>query len=484
MKYETVVGLEIHVELKTQSKMFCACSTAFGSEPNSQCCPICLGIPGALPTINKKAVELAIKTGLALNCKISEYNTMDRKNYFYPDLPKAYQTTQQYHPICRDGYLDINIDGRKKRVGITRIHLEEDAGKLIHDSENSLSLIDYNRAGVPLIEIVTEPHIESPEEAVAFLEELRNILIYLDVSDCKMQEGSLRCDVNLSIRPKGQTSLGTRTEMKNLNSFRAVQRAIKNEAERQQNILESGGEILQETRRWDDLKGQSVAMREKQEADDYRYFQDPDLVPFIIDNQMVEKIKNNMPELPAQKRERFVSEYGLPEYDSRILTSSRELADFFEASVKLYDEMKGSKESKTVSNWLMGDLMRLTKELGVELGDLKLTPSLLVQLLKLIDQGVISSPIAKEVFDEMCQSGQEPDKIVEKKGLRQISDIDQLKEIVREVIQENPKTIADYKAGKKKAFGHLVGQTMKKTKGKANPQLVNKLLQDEINIFQ
>lgn len=481
MKYETVVGLEIHVELKTQSKMFCGCSTAFGSEPNSQCCPVCLGMPGALPVINKKAVEFAIKTGLALNCEISEYNTMDRKNYFYPDLPKAYQTTQQYHPICKNGYLDIYIDGRKKRIGITRIHLEEDAGKLIHDSENLQSLIDYNRAGVPLIEIVTEPHIESPEEAVAFLEELRNILLYLDVSDCKMQEGSLRCDVNLSIRPKGQSILGTRTEMKNLNSFRAVQRAIKNEAERQQKILESGGQILQETRRWDDLKGQSIAMREKQEADDYRYFQDPDLVPFFIDSKMVEEIRNIMPELPAQKRERFVSDYGLPIYDAGILTSSRELANFFEASVKLYDDKKSPKAAKTVSNWLMGDLMRLTKELGVELGDLKLTPSLLVQLLKLIDQGVISSSIAKEVFDEMCQSGQEPDKIADAKGLRQISDIDKLREIVKEVIRENPKTIEDYKAGKKKAFGYLVGQTMKKTKGKANPQLVNKLLKDEIN---
>lgn len=480
MSYETVVGLEIHVELKTRSKMFCACTTAFGGQANSQCCPICLGIPGALGVINEKAIELAIKTGLALNCHISEYNTMDRKNYFYPDLPKAYQNTQQYHPICRNGYLDVDINGNKKRIGITRIHLEEDAGKLIHDSENSLSLIDYNRAGVPLIEIVTEPHIESGEEAVAFLEELRRILLYLDVSDCKMQEGSLRCDVNLSIRPPGQIELGTRTEMKNLNSFRAVHRAIKYEAKRQYLAVESGEHILQETRKWDDLKGESIAMREKQDADDYRYFQDPDHMPFIVDDNLLDKIKANMPELPRQKRDRFVSEYGLPYYDANILTASKAMADFFEICLELYDKNKGTKSAKTISNWFMGDLMRVMKELGVEIDGLRLSPSGLVQLLKLVDEGIISGSIAKEVFDDMCKSGEDPTEIVKRKGLKQISDVDELRGIVREVIEENSNSLEDYKAGKKKAFGYLVGQTMKKTRGKANPQLVNKLLKEEI----
>lgn len=481
MNFETVVGLEIHVELKTQSKMFCSCKTEYGGHPNSQCCPICMGMPGTLPTINKRAVELAIRTGLALNCTISEYNAMDRKNYFYPDLPKSYQITQQYHPLCRQGYLDIELEGKKKRIGITRIHLEEDAGKLIHDSEGLQSWIDYNRAGVPLIEIVTEPHIESPDQAVAFLEELRLILLYLDVSDCKMQEGSLRCDVNLSIRPKGQTTLGTRTEMKNLNSFRAVYRAIEHEAKRQHAAIESGFEIIQETRRWDDAKGESFPMREKQDAQDYRYFQDPDLMPFVVSHSLVEEIMKNMPELPAQKRDRFISEYGLPKYDASILTASQTMANFFETSLALYDNDKRPKSAKVISNWLMGEVLRLLKDRNLELEALNLSPVHLVQLLKLVDEGVVSGSMAKEVFVWMCDTGHSPEKIVEERGLKQISDIDQLRDIIRTVIKENPKSIEDYRAGRKKAFGHLVGQTMKKTKGKANPQLVNRILEEEIS---
>lgn len=481
MNYETLIGLEIHVELKTRSKMFCGCTTEFGGEPNTQCCPVCLGMPGTLPLINKKAVELAIKTGLALNCSISEYNAMDRKNYFYPDLPKAYQITQQYHPLCRDGYLDIEVDGVKKRIGITRIHLEEDAGKLIHDGENSRSLVDYNRAGVPLIEIVTEPHLRTSDEATALLEELRLLLLHLGVSDCRMEEGSLRCDVNLSVRPRGQESLGVRTEMKNLNSFRATHRAIEYEAERQVLIVENGGRIEQETRRWDDIKGESVAMRDKEDTENYRYFQDPDLVPFLLSTGLVKEIGDNMPELPSQTRDRFVEEYKIPEYDARILTATKAMADFFEASLGLYDSAKGPKAAKTVSNWLMGDVLRIMKEMDAEvIHDLKLSPSQLVQLLRLVDGGTISGRVAKDVLYEMCQTGEEPGIIVDRKGLNQISDKDELMDIIREVLEENPKSIEDYRQGKKKAFGHLMGQTMKKTKGKANPQVVNQLLREKI----
>lgn len=481
MSYETLIGLEIHVELKTSSKMFCSCTTEFGAKPNSQCCPICLGMPGTLPRINKRAIELGIKTGLALNCSISEYNTMDRKNYFYPDLPKSYQITQQYHPLCKDGYLDIDLDGSIKGIGITRIHLEEDAGKLIHHREGSGSLVDYNRAGVPLIEIVTEPHIESSKEAVAFLEELRLILLYLGVSDCRMEEGSLRCDVNLSVRPKGQTSLGVRTEMKNLNSFRAVYRAIEFEARRQYSILKGGGQILQETRRWDDQKGESVAMRDKKNTQDYRYFEDPDLMPFIVASSLVEKVRATMPELPAQRRDRFRRDYKIPQYDIEILTSSKSMADFFESCVEVYDNTKSPKSAKIVSNWLMGDVLRLMKEMGAEIDELRLSPSHLAQLIKLIDAGVISGSMAKEVFDEMCKTGHDPGSIVDRKGLKQISDPYMLVEIIKEVIGENLKSLEDYRRGKKKAFGYLVGQVMKKTKGKANPQLVNQLLKEEIN---
>ncbi|HZJ83620.1 MAG TPA: Asp-tRNA(Asn)/Glu-tRNA(Gln) amidotransferase subunit GatB [Clostridia bacterium] len=480
MNYEAVIGLEIHVELNTKSKMFCGCSTKFGGQPNSQCCPLCTGMPGTLPSMNKEAVRLAVMAGLALNCNVSQYNRMDRKSYFYPDLPKGYQITQQYFPICRGGHLDIQLDGQRKRIGITRIHLEEDAGKLVHDELKSNSLVDYNRAGIPLIEIVTEPHIESPEEAVEFLEELRLILVYLGVSECKMAEGGLRCDVNLSIKPKDQDKLETRTEMKNLNSFRAIYRAIKYETSRQLEVIGSGEQILQQTRKWDDSKGIGITMRDKEQAHNYRYFNESHLPPFEIDNYFIDKLKVNLIELPAQKRERFVREYKIPEYDARVLTTSNLLASFFEDCLKEYDNKDLSIKAKTTSNWIMGDVMRLMKEHGVEIQDLKLKPAGLVELMELVDDKTISGTMAKDVLEDMCIKGKSAQAIVADKGLEQISGMDELGEIVRAVMEENPKSIQDIIAGKKKALGYLVGQTMKKTKGKANPQLVNKILKDEL----
>lgn len=474
MKYEVVIGLEVHAELSTQSKAFCGCSTKFGAAPNTQCCPVCIGMPGVLPVINKKALEYTIKAGLALNCRIARYTKMDRKNYFYPDLPRACQISQYDVPVCQNGYLDIVVNGQTRRIGINRIHLEEDAGKLLHDQYADSTLVDLNRSGVPLIEIVTEPDLRSAEEAKVFLETLRSILRYIDVSDCKMEEGSLRCDVNISVRPEGQKEFGVRTEMKNLNSFRAVYRAIEYEANRQISILEEGGTVLRETRRWDDSAGKSFSMRAKEHAQDYRYFPEPDLPPIEIDDEWVEEIRKQIPELPAQKQRRYVEEFGLPEYDAGILTSSRDLADYFESCVKLYEN------PKTISNWLMGDFLRLVNEKNIEISDVPVTPENLVKLFKLIDSKVISGPIAKTVFEEMFDTGKDPEAIVEEKGLKQITDRDELVKVIKKVLAENPKSVEDYKNGKKKALGFLVGQTMKATKGKANPQLVNEILLEEL----
>lgn len=474
MKYEAVIGLEVHAELLTDSKIFCGCSTKFGSEPNTQVCPVCLGLPGTLPVLNKKVVEYAVRAGLALNCTIANFSKMDRKNYFYPDLPKAYQISQYDLPLCSNGYIEIEVEGGTKRIGIKRIHIEEDAGKLLHEGTDG-SLVDYNRAGVPLIEIVSEPDISTPEEAYQYLVKLKSILEYTEVSDCKMQEGSLRVDTNVSVRPVGTTDLGTKIELKNLNSFKAVQKALEYEIKRQVKVLEEGGTIVQETRRWNEAKGITEPMRTKEEAHDYRYFPEPDLVPIIVTEEWKEEIRKTLPEMPDAKRERFITQYGLPEYDAKVITSSKKMADFFEKCASNYHS------PKTISNWLMGEFARLLNETGKEIDEVPITPDMLIELLKLVDDNVISGSIAKTVFEEMFFTGKNPQIIVEEKGLRQIADEDELRRIVRKVIEENPKSVEDYKKGKEKALGFLVGQVMKETKGKANPQLTNQLLREELS---
>nr|WP_094546677.1 Asp-tRNA(Asn)/Glu-tRNA(Gln) amidotransferase subunit GatB [Petroclostridium xylanilyticum] len=476
MNYETVIGLEVHAELSTKTKIYCDCTTEFGGEVNTHCCPICTGMPGVLPVLNKKVVDYAIKAGLATNCEITAFGKQDRKNYFYPDLPKAYQISQYDLPICKNGYVDIEVDGRKKRIGITRIHIEEDAGKLMHDEWGTGSLIDYNRCGVPLIEIVTEPDMRTAEEARVFLETLKSILQYIDVSDCKMQEGSLRCDINLSVRPVGQKEFGTRTEMKNVNSFRAAVRAMEYEAKRQIEVIESGGQVEQETRRWDDVKGVSYAMRSKEEAHDYRYFPEPDLVPIVIDEEWIEEIRKTIPELPNAKRGRYVQEYCLPEYDAAIITSSKTLAQFFEQCVG-----QGA-NPKTVSNWFMGDLMRILKDRDMEPEEIPFPAEHIAKLIALIEKGTISGTIAKKVLESMFEEVKDPEVIVKEKGLVQISDESQLAEIVKKVLEDNPQSVADYKAGKEKALGFLVGQAMKASRGKANPQMLNKMLKEMLDV--
>jgi len=474
MDYEIVIGLEIHAELSTKSKIYCSCTTEFGGEPNTHCCPICTGMPGVLPVLNKKVVEYAVRAGLATNCTIPEFSKQDRKNYFYPDLPKAYQTSQYDLPLCKNGYVDIEVGGTSKRIGITRIHIEEDAGKLMHDEWDTASLVDYNRCGVPLIEIVTEPDMRSAEEARVFLEKIKAILQYIGVSDCKMQEGSLRADINLSVRPKGQKEFGTRTEMKNLNSFKAIVRAIESEARRQINEIESGEVIVQETRRWDDNKGISYAMRNKEEAHDYRYFPEPDLVPIVVDREWLEQIRASLPELPDARKKRYIEEFGLPEYDASILTGSKALADFFEEAVSK------SKNAKAVSNWMMGDLMRLLKDRDMEAEDIPFPAEYLAKLISLIDKGTISGTIAKKVFEKMFDTKKDPEAIVKEEGLEVVSDESTLRAVVRKVLENNAQSVADYKGGKEKAFGFLVGQAMKETKGKADPKLINKLLREEL----
>ncbi|NLW91626.1 MAG: Asp-tRNA(Asn)/Glu-tRNA(Gln) amidotransferase subunit GatB [Syntrophomonadaceae bacterium] len=475
--YEVVIGLEVHAELKTDSKIFCGCSTAFGAEPNTQVCPVCSGFPGMLPVLNQKVVELAIITGLALNSKIPDYCKFDRKNYFYPDLPKAYQISQFDLPICMGGYLDIEIDGDKKRIGITRAHMEEDAGKLVHQgniTSTTFSLVDLNRSGVPLLEIVSEPDMRSASEARAYLEKLRAILLFAGVSDCKMQEGSLRCDANVSVRPVGETRLGARAEIKNLNSFRSLERAIEFEARRQIEAIEDGEAIIQETRTWDEDKQATRSMRSKEEAHDYRYFPEPDLPPLRISHEWVERLRTVMPELPDQAQIRLQESFGLPSYDAAILTLTPESLAFFDKCVELYPQ------PKMVSNWMMGELSRLLNQNNLEISDCRFGPAELARLLTLIDEGTISGKMAKGIFEDMFASGKPPDQIIAEKGMTQISDQDTLIKVIDEVIAANPTVVEDYRNGKEKALGFLVGQIMKATKGQANPGVVNTLLKERL----
>ncbi|QAY66824.1 Asp-tRNA(Asn)/Glu-tRNA(Gln) amidotransferase subunit GatB [Paenibacillus protaetiae] len=474
-KYETVVGLEVHVELHTKSKIFCGCSTSFGAPANTHTCPICLGHPGVLPVLNKQAVEFAMKAAMALNCEIADVTKFDRKNYFYPDSPKAYQISQYDKPIGENGYIDIEVNGQTKRIGITRLHLEEDAGKLTHVDGGYASLVDFNRVGTPLVEIVSEPDIRTPEEAKAYLEKLKAIMLYCDVSDVKMEEGSLRCDANISLRPWGQEKFGIRAELKNMNSFRGVQRGLEYEQFRQAQILDEGGEVVQETRRWDEAQGKTFSMRGKEEAHDYRYFPDPDLVQLHIDAEWKERVRASIPELPDARKARYTSEYGLPSYDAEVITSSIKLADLFEESLNY------TKDAKAVSNWIMGDLLGYLNTNGLELAEVKLTGQGLGEMIGLLEKGTISSKIAKTVFKAMLESGKRPQQIVEEQGLVQISDEGAILAIVDKIVEANPQSVEDYRAGKEKAIGFLVGQIMKETRGKANPAIVNKLLMDKLN---
>ncbi|MBE7041027.1 MAG: Asp-tRNA(Asn)/Glu-tRNA(Gln) amidotransferase subunit GatB [Ruminococcaceae bacterium] len=475
MKYETVIGLEVHAELKTKTKIYCGCKNEFGGEPNTHTCPICTGMPGTLPVLNKTVVDYAIKAGLAMNCSITKYGKQDRKNYFYPDLPKAYQISQFDLPLCQNGYVDILVNGETRRIGITRIHIEEDAGKLVHNDYDGTSMADYNRCGVPLIEIVSEPDLRSPEEARIYLETLKSILEYTEVSDCKMQEGSLRCDVNVSLRPEGQKEFGTRCEMKNINSFRAAVRSMEYEQKRQEEVLSSGGVINQETRRWDDVKGVSTVMRTKEDAQDYRYFPEPDLLPIIVSDEWIEEIRSTIPEMPEQRKKRYIEEYALPEYDAFLLTSSKKTADFFDETVGL------GAAPKAVSNWVMGDISKLINDRELEAGDIPFSPAQLKALIDLIDKGTISNSAAKKVLTEMFNNPDDPAKIVDKLGLSQVSDEGALMQMVQEVMAQNPQSIVDYKAGKDRALGFLMGQVMKLSKGKANPQAINKMLKDALD---
>ena len=473
--YEIVIGLEVHSELSTKTKIFCSCSTEFGGEPNSHCCPICMAMPGTLPVLNKKVVEYAIKAGLATNCTIARFSKNDRKNYFYPDLPKAYQISQYDMPLCTKGYVEIETENGPKKIGLTRIHIEEDAGKLNHDEYGRGSLVDLNRAGVPLIEIVSEPDLRSAEEVDSYLKKLKSILEYIEVSDCKMQEGSFRADVNVSARKKGEEKLGTRTEMKNMNSFRSITRAIEYETSRQIEILEQGGKIEQETLRWDEISGKTFSMRDKEDAQDYRYFPEPDLAIINVSDEMIDSIKKTLPEMPEVRYKKYIEEYKLPEYDSKILTSSKYLSDLFEKATKLCNN------PKSVSNWIMTEVTRILNEEEKEPSQIPFTAEQLGKLILLIDKGTVSSKIAKKVLEELFKNPQDPENIIKEKGLTQISDEGAIKEVVQKILEANPQSIADFKAGKNKALAFLVGQAMKETKGKANPQMLNKMFLDELN---
>lgn len=469
-QYETVIGLEVHVELATKTKIFCGCSTQFGKAPNTHTCPVCTGMPGTLPVLNKQVVEYAMAVGLATNCTVTRCCRFDRKNYFYPDNPQNYQISQLYLPICRDGWVEIETPDGRKKVGIHEIHMEEDAGKLIHDEWEDCSLVDYNRSGVPLIEIVSEPDMRSAQEVIAYLEKLRLLIQYLGASDCKLQEGSMRADVNLSVREAGSREFGTRTEMKNLNSFKAIARAIEAERDRQIALLEEGKQVIQETRRWDDNKEYSYAMRSKEDARDYRYFPDPDLVPVQISEAWLERVKASLPEFRTEKRERYKKEYDIPDYDIDIITGSKRLADLFEETAAICGQ------PKKVSNWLMVETMRLLKERGMEPEDIRFSPENLAKLIALTDTKAIHSTVAKEVFEQLFDRNVDPEEYVEQKGLRTVNDEGVLRAAVEQVIVQNPRSVEDYRNGKTKAIGFLVGQTMKATQGKADPAEVNRLL--------
>ena len=474
VSYEPVIGLEVHAQLLTQSKMFCACGTSFGLPANTQTCPICQGMPGTLPVVNRKAVEMAIRTGLALNCTIRSTNRFARKNYFYPDLPKGYQISQYEEPICEHGWVEVSVGSSPKRIKIRRAHLEEDAGKNVHDAGAGGSRVDLNRAGTPLLEIVTEPDMRSADEVVAYLKMLRDVLMYLGVCDGNMEEGSLRCEPNLSLRPVGQKALGTKVELKNINSFKFVKEALEYEIKRQTNVLNEGGKVNQETRLWDVEKGVTATMRSKEEAHDYRYFPDPDLVPLSLSVEWIEELRQTVPELPAVRQKRFVSEYGLPEYDTGVLTVSKPLADYFESCAKLFNQ------PKSVSNWVMGELLRELNNSGTAVGDSPVSPERLVSLLKLVDNGTISLKVAREIFPELYANKMSPEQIVQEKGLTQVSDEGALGILIDEVIAKNPAQVAQYRSGKEQVFGFFVGQVMKGSGGKANPGKVNELLKKKL----
>ncbi|MBW2622180.1 MAG: Asp-tRNA(Asn)/Glu-tRNA(Gln) amidotransferase subunit GatB [Deltaproteobacteria bacterium] len=474
MNYEIVIGLEVHAQLLTESKIFCSCSTKFGAPPNTHTCPVCLGMPGVLPVLNEKVVEFAIKLALATNGRIAPKSILARKNFFYPDMPKGYQISQYERPLAEKGWIEFVSGGRVKKIGLTRIHMEEDAGKLIHDEHAPMSYVDLNRAGMPLLEIVSEPEIRSPEEADAYLKSLRDILVYLEICDGNMEEGSFRCDANLSLRPMGQKEFGTRTELKNMNSFRNVSRAMEYEIRRQKSVLEDGGKVIQETRLWNEAKGATEAMRGKEESSDYRYFPDPDLTPIVIDEAWIERVRLSLPELPMVRRSRFVSQYGLPEQDAETLTASKPLADYFEACVE------GFTQPKAVSNWIRSELMRELNADQKELDECPVKPGQLADLLKLVDQGKLSGKMAKSVFSDMYQTGRDPESIVKEKGLEVVSDTSQLTSIIDEILADNPGQVAEYQSGKEKLIGYFVGQVMKKTRGQADPRAVNELLQEKL----
>ncbi len=474
MAFEVVIGVEVHAQLLTQSKMFCSCGTAFGLPANTQTCPVCLGLPGSLPVINKKAVEMGIRSGLALNCAIRGRNRFARKNYFYPDLPKGYQISQYEAPICENGYVEVDGGSGPKRIRIRRAHLEEDAGKNVHGGGTGGSRVDLNRAGTPLLEIVTEPDIRSSEEVVAYLKRLRDILMYLEVCDGNMEQGSFRCEPNLSLRPVGQKEFGTKVELKNINSFKFVKDALEYEIKRQTKVLSEGGKIHQETRLWDVEKGETAPMRSKEEAHDYRYFPDPDLVPVEIPEDWIETLRQTLPELGEVRQKRFVKEYGLPEYDAGVLTTSKPLSDYFEACVKLFNQ------PKTVSNWVMGELLHELHNSGTEVKDSPVTPERLVGLLEMVEKGTISLKVARDIFPELYASGKGPEEVVKEKGLTQVSDEGTLEKLIDEVIQKNQAQVAQYKSGKETVLGFFVGQVMKASGGKANPGKVNELLKKKL----